>query len=204
MWAYAYRFNLGYRPSFTRDGRYILWPAYADTTYVFDSASGATLLEWRSPNFKRHKSRLEICDGNIVALIRFDNREERVFSFSEIFNGSANYVDAMQLAVELEGLRQAAENAEYEKDKYWAILPRVKQVLSSTPVETIRARELLSQLASKEDEMPPAARAQYFRYHGEVAEAEGDTAEAIRRFKQAMTIDPKVGVKRRLEQLKKG
>lgn len=91
-----------------------------------------------------------------------------------------------------------------ESGQYWSVLPRVQAALTGASPDFATAKRLLAEFDGKEEDIPESSRARLLRFRGEVAEQEGDTVAAIDFWRQALTLDPKVGIRRRYEALSKG
>jgi hypothetical protein len=91
-----------------------------------------------------------------------------------------------------------------ERGQYWATLPQVQAALMGASPDFATAKRLLAEFDGKEEDIPDSSRARLLRFRGEVAEQEGDVGAAIDFWRQALTLDPKVGIRRRYDALSKG
>ena len=78
---------------------------------------------------------------------------------------------------------------------------RIKQ--GSADWRTSEARDAVEQLRVWAPRLPDGAASRAYRAVGEVAEQVGDRHEAVRLWSKAIALNPKVGIKRRLDQLRK-
>ncbi len=116
--------------------------------------------------------------------------EKQVFAFDDRGRLPAAYDEAQRLLAE-----------EQSRGRYWGVLDALKAAMEQRPPDLVRARAALSELNDPEDRIPGKSRAKLIRYHGEIAEAEGNMAVAIARYRQALEMDPRVGIRKRLDSL---
>lgn len=86
----------------------------------------------------------------------------------------------------------------------WVVADRIMQESDGKLAPEIKAilRSGLENQAAKRD-VEPSTRARCLRVIGECLERDNDVAGALERFEAALKLDAKVGLKRRVEQLKK-
>lgn len=90
-----------------------------------------------------------------------------------------------------------------ERGRASAVLPKLQAALKALPPDLATIKQRLSELNGPHAEVAEADRALLLRVQGEVAEAEGDIGAAIEFWRQALELQPKVGIRRRYEALLK-
>ena len=192
LWAKHFKANID-TSGLSADGRYAFvstcnsdHDAHSGKTFLLDAASGKVLWKrdgWGDVRF----------DGNVlVAELEGVDGTKLYFPFDDKGRLPPDYDEAANRIRE-----------ERERGQYWAVLPKVQAALKGAEPDLTRAKELLAELDGKEDEIPEPSRAKVLRFRGEIAEAEGDVARALSLWKQALELDPKVGIKRRHDALLK-
>ena len=97
---------------------------------------------------------------------------------------------------------QMHARVELDRGKYSVVIPRVEGALKSGGSANLAdAAQLLAELDGKDDEIPVNVRAKLFRLRGDLAEARDRQDGARIWWERAMALDPKIGVKRKLEKL---
>jgi outer membrane protein assembly factor BamB len=158
--------------------------AHSGKTFLLDAATGEVIWSrdgWGDVRF----------DGDAIGVdLEAADGSKRFFPFDESGALPPAYHEAADLL-----------RADKERGQYWAVLPKAQAALKGTPPDIAMAKQLLAELDGKEEGIPGPSRACLLRLRGELAVAEGNTAAALDLWRQALDLDPKVGIRRRYEAL---
>jgi hypothetical protein len=160
---------------------------HSGKTFLLDASTGGTLWTrdgWGDVSFDG--------DGLVAELKDSDGSKHR-FPFNDTGQLPSAYYEA---SVRIQGHK--------ERGQYWALLPKIHVALTGPAPDLATAKRLLTEIDGKEQDMPASSRAQLLRLRGEVTEHEGDTARTLDYWRQALLLDPKVGIKRRYDVLSRG
>ena len=103
--------------------------------------------------------------------------------------------------------RQSEEKLQQARIERGSVFDLLEKVKNTEEINKDTAREIVGFLnkilAKGFDEYPKTHKAQAYRYVGEIYEAIDNLSEAVKNYELALKIDPKIGIKRRLNLLKK-
>jgi len=192
LWAKHFKANI-YTSGLSADGCRAFvstansdYEAHSGKTFFLNMANGDVIWirdGWGDVRFE--------ANSLVVELDQTDGTK-RCFPFDETGLLPSEYDDALN-----------AIQQERERGQYWAVLPKVQVAMKNAPPDIKTAKELIAELDGKDASIPEPSRARLLRLRGEVAEAEGDVAQALKLWQQALQLDPKVGIRRRYEILVK-
>lgn len=100
----------------------------------------------------------------------------------------------------------AHERSEFEAKSAnaWFMVPIAEDYLAEQPSAVDKAAEVLDKLEACAFKIDgPSWMSRFLKARGEIALARGDSAGAIQRFEEALKVNPKIGLKRRIAALKK-
>jgi hypothetical protein len=157
--------------------------------FLFDASNGAEL--WSRDAYEKEGApyECEFSGDQLVAVVKTVEEGVQRFPFDGAGNLPKEYYDfSFELEVRQRGLAAV-------------LLPKVKAMLGKEPPEIDQANELLSRL--NVDELSPEPKAQALRYIGEVEEIRGNLEGAAEAWRQALELNPNVGIKGRYQSLQK-
>jgi hypothetical protein len=158
---------------------------HSGKTFFLDARTGAVL--WKSDMWGNVRFQ-----GNALAAeVRFLDGTRAAFIFDGEGQLGPEYAEACM-----------SVQAEQVWGKHWAAILRMEKALKGGGVADVaEASRLVTALDGKESEIPSSSRAKFFRYRGDLAEAQGMLEQAQVWWERAIATDPKVGVKRKLAKL---
>lgn len=160
---------------------------HSNRLFFLDARTAEVL--WERDNFKPHKAVFALEGDEMTASVVMRDGSTQSFVFGA--DGS--------VGPEFESARVDLEVQRFSPDA--ALVPRVREALAVSPPDLDEAERLLG-LVDLEG-LWEAQRAKVLRLRGEVHEARGDVVAAVSAYREALELDPKVGVKRRLAALER-
>jgi len=163
------------------------YEGHSGKTFFIDTATGEVLWKfdgWQDIRFDRN---------TLVVEVEIDEGRKTVFPFDNHGQLPTDYFDTLQRAEE----QRCA-------GRCWWALPRVEEALKASPPRTDDAQRYLDGITETRSEMSVPTQAKILRYKGEVLAAKGNEKGAVRQWQKAMELDPKVGIKRRLDAILSG
>ncbi len=162
--------------------------AHGGKTFLLDTRTGAVL--WSRDGFDEVKIK-----GNDVVIV---------------LEGDTEGQDSLIFVLDAAGQPPPEYNATLERrelahkrGKPWWVLPQVQAGLKEDRPDLDRLWGLLDDMDALDQQLDTNQQARALRYRGEIAEHRGDAAGAIQFWERALELNPKVGIKRKLQALKK-
>ena len=193
LWTKSFRANI-FTSGLAADGAHAFvstansdYEAHSGKTFYIDTTTGE--IRWKADGWQDIQF-----DGNVLTVgVRTANGSTATFAFD----------DQGALPADFDAAIAEAEESRC-RGRYWWVLPKVEEALKTSPPNVDDAQRLLDGLTQDENEVTAANRARVLRFRGEIAAARGDSQAAITLWQQAMAMDPKVGIKRRLDAVLSG
>lgn len=156
---------------------------HSQKVFLLDGDTGKPLWVhdgWEDVRFKGEK---------LVRILELPDGSKKTFAF----DSNGNLPDDLFEA-------QAVAFKERDRRKHWVALPAAQEALRSGNLAG--AESELALLKEQLSELPPKVQALYWRTCGEISLLRGDKEGTLRDWEKALSLDPKVGIRRRLDQLR--
>lgn len=187
LWCLELRANI-YTSGMSADGRHVFLATcnsddaeHGGRTFLLEAASGRQLWSRRGWGGVRFDGNTLVADVKLAA---------GTLSFP--FDPDGRLDEAHAAAV-------ALDRAERGRGQPWSLLPRLTAAFKLAPLDLPAIEAMLAESVGKIEGYTPAVQAKIARFSGDLAHARGQHALAIECWVRALTLDPKSGVKRRLD-----
>lgn len=189
LWTNRYSANIG-ESGISRSGKLVFVTTlssdsetHSQKVFLLDGDTGKPLWVhdgWEDVRFKGEK---------LVRIFELPDGSKKTFAF----DANGNLPDELTEA-------QAAAFKERDRGRHWVALPAAQEALRSGNLAG--AESELALLKDQLSELPPKVQALYWRTCGEISLVRGDKEGTLRDWEKALLLDPKVGIRRRLDQLR--
>ena len=201
LWTKRYKANI-YGSGMTVDGSRVFvstanspHEAHGCKTFLLDVQTGEVI--WTRDGFGQVR-----VQGNDI-VIGIDGDQDRGGNRFFVLDAEGLPPPDYNAALAERERERAAEVERQNRGKPWWTLPRVAAGLKDAEADLEALAQLLDEMEGRDQELSDPERAKAERYRGEIAERRGGLQEALRHWERAITLDPGVGVKRRLSALRK-